>query len=175
MLGLAEIVPWYLNPVFLPAASGLLGVIVGALVTGVFTYVLDEKRDERERAREACQQALELKRAARMIDAEFSNACACARVAVQNDHYWSSDQVPLGLSNWDKYGATIAPALSGDAWLKVLLAVDAIRNINAYREMDAEGAPSSFMPAVSQTLKKGLTSCEKTISEAMYALNDLVV
>jgi hypothetical protein len=41
-------VPWYLNPVFLPAASGLLGVIVGGLITAGSSYVLDKRRERRE-------------------------------------------------------------------------------------------------------------------------------
>jgi hypothetical protein len=41
-------VPWYLNPVSLPAASGLLGVIVGGLITARSSYVLDKRRERRE-------------------------------------------------------------------------------------------------------------------------------
>ena len=40
--------PWYVNPVFLPAACGLLGVIVGAAITAISTYLLDERRAARE-------------------------------------------------------------------------------------------------------------------------------
>jgi len=39
-------VPWYLNPVFLPAASGLLGVIVGGFITAVSSYLMEQKRQQ---------------------------------------------------------------------------------------------------------------------------------
>jgi hypothetical protein len=39
---------WYSDPVFLPAAFGLFGVIVGGLITAGSTYLLDLRRDKRE-------------------------------------------------------------------------------------------------------------------------------
>ena len=48
----ADAVPWYLGPNFLPAAFGLLGVIVGGLITSVSSHLLDERRSKREQERE---------------------------------------------------------------------------------------------------------------------------
>jgi hypothetical protein len=39
---------WYLDPVFLPAAFGLLGVLVGGLITAGSAYLLDLRREKRE-------------------------------------------------------------------------------------------------------------------------------
>jgi hypothetical protein len=64
-------VAWFLDPVFLPAASGLLGVIVGGLITAGSSYLLDKRRERREREREERQAATELKRAARMLSANL--------------------------------------------------------------------------------------------------------
>jgi hypothetical protein len=64
---IGEAAPWYLGPNFLPAAFGLLGVIVGGLITAASSYLMEEKRGERERQREERERISEIKRAARMI------------------------------------------------------------------------------------------------------------
>src|SRR5207249_1811682 len=106
--------PWYLNPSFLPAAFGLLGVVVGGVISAVSSYLLDAKRAERDRQQEERARAIEIKRAARMIDADLTFAQARAKTAVETKLYWLPDNVPLKLNGWENYRSIIAPAVTSD-------------------------------------------------------------
>ena len=171
MIGAA--VPWYLSPNFLPAAFGLLGVVIGGLITAVSSYLLEERRGKREQQREDRERSIEIKRAARMIAADFAQAHACASLALDQRFYWDSSNAPLKLKGWEDYAAILAPAILSDAWLKVRLGVDAISNLNAYREMDAASATNKVRPPVSNELNKALASAAHDISDAQEALAPL--
>ena len=137
MMLVSNAVPWYLTPNFLPAAFGLLGVVVGGLITAVSSYLLDEKRGEREREREERNRSIEIKRAARMIDADFSLAEAYANVALEGNRYWSSTDAHLEFEGWDDYAAILAPAVSSDVWFKIRAGTEGVKTLNDFREMDA--------------------------------------
>ena len=164
----------YLGPNFLPAAFGLLGVIVGGFITAVSSYVMDEKRSERERQREKRERSIEITRAARMIDADFSDALACASLALENNYYWDPDYVPLTVKGWDDYAAILAAAVVSEPWLKIRLGVDAVQHLNSYREMDAQtaGANATF-PALSSNLKQGVGRAADDLVDARETLAPL--
>jgi len=169
-----DAVPWYLSPNFLPAAFGLLGVIVGGLITAISSFLLDERRSKRERKREERDRSIEIKRAARMIDQDFSTAHACATAAFKHNYYWDSANAPLTLKGWNDYAAILAPAVSSDAWLKIRLGIDAVRNLNAYRELDAVTAIGEpFFPPVSSNLKQAVARAADDILDAREALAPL--
>jgi hypothetical protein len=171
MVMIADAGPWYLSPNFLPAAFGLLGVVVGGLITATTSYLLGEKRGRREREREERERSIQIKRAARMIDAHFSKAYACATAALEKNYYWDRDVVHLGLKGWDDYAAILAPALLSDAWLKVCLDVDAVRYLNTYRESDAARAPKEPMfPPISKEIKPGVERAVAEIDAARESL-----
>jgi gas vesicle protein len=170
----ADVVPWYLSPNFLPAAFGLLGVIVGGLITAVSTYLLDERRSTREREQEERDGSTEIKRAARMIDADLSAASAFSSIACENNYYWSSGSVPLKLKGWDDYAAIIASAVLSDAWLKIRVGIKAVRHLNEYREFDASVAVGqSLFPPLSSSLKPAVALAVHDISNAREALAPL--
>jgi hypothetical protein len=162
-----------MDPNFLPAAFGLLGVLVGGLITAGSSYLLDERRSKREREREERDRSTEIKRAARMIDADLSAASASASIARENDRYWSSGNAPLKLKGWDDYAAIIAPAVSSDAWSKIRFGIKAVRALNEYRDLDASVAVGQPFPPLSKILKAAVALAERDIIKATEALAPL--
>jgi hypothetical protein len=170
---LADVVPWYLSPNFLPAAFGLLGVIVGGVITAVSSYLLDERRSEREREREERDRSTEIKRAARMIDADFSTALALATVALEDNRYWRSAYAPLKFKGWDDYAAILAPAVSSEVWFKIRLRIKAVWELNDYRELDAPAVGQHAFPPISSELKSGVARAVESILDAREAIAPL--
>jgi hypothetical protein len=162
---------WRFN--LLPAAFGLLGVIVGGFITGDASYLLDERRSKRQQQREERARGIEIKRAARIIDADLSTAAASAMFACKRDRYWDSADSPLKLRGWDDYGAILAPAVSSDAWSKILIGIQAVRDLNEYRGLDAPAAVGNPFPPLSPPLKPGVAAALNDILSAEKAIAPL--
>jgi hypothetical protein len=163
--------PWYLDPVFLPAATGLLGVLVGAIITAISSYLLDERREERARQSEELNRRTEAKRAARLIDLDLSNAAATAHITRSGGTYWPPYDAPLRWPGWEQYKATISTVLSAEAWNKVRLGIHSIKCLNTYREMDSQDDKADkFMPAVSKEFKAMIPEELVSIEKARAAL-----
>jgi hypothetical protein len=122
MLPVADAVPWYLNPVFLPAASGLLGVILGGLITAVSTYFLDERRAAQERAREGRNEAIDVSRAARMITQDLDIALKVTEAALKKQTLAKLPSNITALANWRDNIRLVAAELSVDGWEKLTMA-----------------------------------------------------
>ncbi|HVQ36416.1 MAG TPA: hypothetical protein VMS31_02720, partial [Pyrinomonadaceae bacterium] len=75
---------------------------------------------------------IEIKRAARLIDAELLRARGAARLAIKNKHWWIPD-AGLKTEAWEKYGGIIAPVLSYADWVAVIKAVLAIDDLGLDR------------------------------------------
>jgi hypothetical protein len=165
------VVNW--RSILLPTAFGLLGVIVGGIITTNSFYLLDERRSKREQEREERARGIEIKRAARMIDADLSTAAASAMFACKRDKYWDSADSPLKLKGWDDYGAILAPAVSSDAWSKILLGIQAVRDLNEYRGLDASVAVGNPFPPLSPPLKPGVAAALNDILSAEKAMAPL--
>jgi len=99
MFAVAEAVPWYLNPVFLPAASGLLGVILGGLITGISTYLVDERRAKRERAREDRKNDITVRRAARLIGQDLYAALGIVKTTLEKKRWTKFPHNPIALES----------------------------------------------------------------------------
>jgi hypothetical protein len=171
MLGNAT--PWYLDAKFLPAAFGLIGVIVGGLITAGSCYLLDERRSKREREREERNRLTEIKRAARMIDLDLLTAAGHATFAHKNNRYWGPGDSPLKLKGWDDYAAILAPAASTDVWSKIRLGINAVRHLNEYRALDASTSDEECFPPLSNTLKSDMERILNNITNARGALTSL--
>src|SRR5437879_296846 len=100
MFPIAELPSWYESPVFLPAASGLLGVIVGGLITSVSTYLLDERRAARENAKEARKETLETTRAARVIDQDITLALGETENCLKRKQRIKMPHNPVAIEGW---------------------------------------------------------------------------
>jgi len=57
----------------------LVGVIVGGIITAGSNYLLDRRRERAASQRENRNYAIEIKRAARLIDAELLRSTGCSK------------------------------------------------------------------------------------------------
>lgn len=146
-------VPWYLNPVFLPAASGLLGVIVGGLITTGSSYLLDKRRERREREREERQAATELKRAARMLSANLEIFRSDVRSVLKEKNWssWTGSDYSPGA--WLQYQTVVAPKLTKSAWDALNLALLSINGFIALRQKWREGGKHQISDSSAATIE----------------------
>lgn len=119
------------------AIFGLVGVIVGGIITAGSSYLLDRRREQSDRQRDTHNRAIEVKRAARLIDDELARGRASARMCVEKKRLWNPDEQLL-TGAWQQYGAVIAPELSDAAWLAVRVAIIAVYQLNRGRVRDVE-------------------------------------
>lgn len=108
-----------MSAILIPALFGLLGVIVGGIITTASSYLLQRRGERTDNEREDRNRAIEIKRAARLIDAELLRARAAARIAIKNKHWWIPD-AKLKTEAWEKYSAVIAPVLSYGDWVALV-------------------------------------------------------
>ena len=87
-------------------ASTILGATIGAATT----YALAVRREHAEREKETRNHAIDVKRAARLIDAELRLGQAAAHICVEKRHWWSED-AQLSAEAWQKHSSTIAVEL----------------------------------------------------------------
>src|ERR1700674_2238524 len=120
--------PWYLNPAFLPAATGLFGVIVGGLITAGSSYLLDQRREVRDREKEERDRTREIKRAARLLHYELSVIKSILEVSAKSKTYYSGDETFHG-ENWQEHYPALAPELSYEQWRNLCLAGSVIKMV----------------------------------------------
>jgi len=146
-------VPWYLNPLLLTPAFGLLGVVIGGVITFGSSYFLDKSRAKRE-----------VKCGARLIALELVSVRSVANSCVEKKT-WPDPNVPALLSlsteGRQKYLAAIAPDLPNDAWLSVAIALQAadafkmiIGQIKDRTIAIPDDAAESFLPLI-ENMDKG--------------------
>ena len=117
------------------AIVALVSTIVGATIGAVTNYILAVRRERSDKERDDRNHAVEVKRAARLIDAELLRAQASAAICVEKRKWWSADVPQLSAEAWQKYGSTIAPGLSDQAWTDVTGAIEAVDNIRTARAL----------------------------------------
>lgn len=117
------------------AIVALVSTIVGATIGAATNYILAERRERADNERDSRNHAIEVKRAARLIDAELLRAQAAAHICVEKRQWWAADAPQLSTETWQKYSGTIAPDVPDQAWLDVRLAVESIDNIQRARDM----------------------------------------
>jgi hypothetical protein len=110
------------------AVVALVATILGAIIGAATNYVIAVKRERLERRKDA----IELKRAARLIREEFAFGASALAIAINKKQWWS-DSVTLSSEAWDKYSATIAAEVSDELWYHVLGAQGALRLLNNTR------------------------------------------
>jgi hypothetical protein len=120
------------------AIVALVSTIVGATIGAVTNYILAVRRERADSDKDNRSHAIEVRRAAGMIDAELLRAQAAAVICIEQRHWWSGDVQPLATEVWKKYSAIIAADLSDQAWNEVIVAVDAIDHIREARDRRVE-------------------------------------
>jgi hypothetical protein len=115
------------------AVVAFVSTVLGATIGAVTNYVLAVRRERSERERDSQAHAVEVKRAARLIDLELLKAQSLAGVAM-NKRYWIPEpDVVISSDAWQKYAVTIAAELTDEGWLIVARAFLAAEHINGSR------------------------------------------
>jgi hypothetical protein len=120
------------------AIVALVSTIVGATIGAVTNYVLAVRRERADSDKDNRSHAIEVRRAARLIDTELLRAQAAAVICIEKRQWWSGDVQPLATEVWKKYSLIIAADLSDQAWHEVIIAVEAIDHIRDARDRRVE-------------------------------------
>jgi hypothetical protein len=126
--------PWYFDPVFLPAAFGLIGVIIGAGIAAGASFLLDERREQRAVLKEERRRRREIQTAARLIELDLRRGYATTETSIKTKKWITSPARPISLDNWEKFRDVIAAELCQDDWIKVVLAFHNLEHVNGWRE-----------------------------------------
>ena len=134
------------------AISGLVGVIVGGIITAVSNYLLYQKRENTERKRDRRKRVIEIKRASRLIDADLSWAQAAAKICVEKRHWWSAFSPPLSVEGWQQYRGISAPELPTNAWLALMIAVEAVDDLKTARSICIEAGLTTIPDSTAEKI-----------------------
>jgi hypothetical protein len=115
------------------AIVGFASAILGASIGAFTTYALEVKRERADRDKDNRAHAIEVKRTARLLDLELVKAQTLADIAIKK-RYWNVD-AELSIEAWQKFSGTIAPDLSNQAWLAVMMAFQALEDIKGCRAL----------------------------------------
>jgi hypothetical protein len=108
------------------AVAGIAGTLIAGL-GGIYmgAYLARKAEDRRE--------AVEIRRAARVIDADLLFAEAAGVICVEKKKWWIADR-RLTLDGWEKYRDVIAPHLLWRDWAALGVAVQAVRDLQDSRD-----------------------------------------
>src|ERR1019366_32748 len=109
------------------AIFGLLGVLLGGLITAGSNYALAVRRERADRKRDDDAHAVDVKRAARLIELELAVAAAVVR-AITETGIVREQLVSAGA--WQKWGRVVTPLLSTAEWQVVSTAIIAMEGID---------------------------------------------
>ena len=84
-----------MNTAIIVAIVALVSTIVGATIGDATNYFLAIRRERADKERDSLNHAIEVTRAARLIQAELLRAQAAAAICVDKRHWWSGDVVQL--------------------------------------------------------------------------------
>jgi hypothetical protein len=112
------------------AGIGLFGVLVGGMITAGANFVLAVRRERVEAQRDRRSNAIEVKRASRLIMLELSGAEVTAKICVEERRWWDDPNIDLKTEAWRKYGDLLAPALSDAEWIAVSIAFVNIQRLS---------------------------------------------
>jgi hypothetical protein len=167
MLSVTDVVPWYLNPILLPAASGLFGVIVGGLITAASSYLLEQRRECREQQKENRAKAINVITAARLIELDFRKAQAFANVSAENKRWLFVLEHPPSMENWEKYCASLASEVGEEDWIDLVTATRAIEVLTGhYRravERDKRDMSEGMAAHIKSDIKPALARGQKVM------------
>jgi hypothetical protein len=162
-----------MNVAIVVAIVALVSTIVGAAIGAWTTYLLAVRRERAEKEKDDRDHAVEVKRAARSIDAELLWVRAAADRWVK-EKTWASKAVPLfSLSNEarQKYLDTIAPDFSDEAWTFVTNALQAAETIRVINGMSWDRT-AAIPDDIAETFVPLLTSIDKgRVGLAPYQLD----
>ncbi len=160
------------------ALVALVSTIVGATIGAVTNYVLAVRREKADSVRDTRVHAIEIKRAARLIDAELLRAQAAATICIEKRHWWGRDVQPLSIEAWKKYSDIIAADLSDQAWHQVIIGTEAVDHIRGARDIARDSRMEAGLPisdAISDEIAEQLAPMLRDIRAGRDALAPLML
>jgi len=153
MIADITVVPWYANPVLLPAASGLLGVIVGGLITAGANFLLDEMRATREEKKEARAARVLARRASRLIDKSFKSALDVVEMDLRDKTRSKFPHNPVDLESWNQNCGAVATEVSSDCWDTLSDAMVLMEHLRSFYDQEGVVEPldPDFLKVLSNT------------------------
>lgn len=149
--------------------STVLGATIGALTN----YILAVRRERSERDRDSRVHAVEIKRAARLIDLELLKAQALAGIAI-NKRYWVLEpDAQISSDVWRQYAVTTSAELSYQAWVLVARAFVAAEHINGSRALQLSGVLRDR--PLSDDDAQGISVMQSDVSRGREALIPLMM
>jgi hypothetical protein len=115
------------------ALLGLVGVLTGAFISGGFNYAVARRKQRVDETAARKRRALEVRRAARLIDDDLVIAVAAARWTIENKLWFGQ---PLTSIAWQQYRETLASGteVSGNGWRSLMVATLTIDQLQSERD-----------------------------------------
>jgi hypothetical protein len=163
--------PWFLNPVVLPALTGIGGVIIGGLITSVTNFGLAIWKEKRNLAKESKAQADLLRQAARLVSADFTSYISQIKRTIELRKFpnWADD--PFKNESWINYRATFALTFSREQWYAVHVAAQVVQQFRGLREMVSQGHSDA---TIGEDVLRLLTDLLETLTKGRDMLNEFV-
>jgi hypothetical protein len=131
--------PWYLQANFLPAAFGLIGVIVGGTITAISSYFLERSKEKRSQERD-------LRRAARIMTANLSIFQSEVSSAL-NTKKWPPDPALVDYPSplWVECQSVLAGSLSPTQWRTLVIGLMVVESFHRIIKEAMPLAPDKHM------------------------------
>jgi hypothetical protein len=111
----------------------LAAVLLGAIITGAVTFWVARRKERADMAAERYRHVVEVRRAARLIDADLAIAETAARTSIESRKWWYASQT-LTSKGWQQRRDVIASEMSESAWKSVMVAGIAIDDLQSSRD-----------------------------------------
>lgn len=111
----------------------LAAVLLGAIITAGITFWVARRKERADLAAERRRHAVEVRRAARLIDADLMIAETAARMTIESRKWWYTSQ-RLTSKEWQQRRDVIASEMSESAWKSVVTAGIAMDDLQSARD-----------------------------------------
>jgi hypothetical protein len=111
----------------------LAAVLLGAIITAGITFWVARRKEWADLAAEHRRHAVEVRRAARLIDADLAIAETAARTTIESRKWWYTSQT-LTSKGWQQRRDVIASEMSESAWKSVVVAGIAMDDLQSGRD-----------------------------------------
>ena len=148
------------------AIIGLVGVIIGALTSIIPNYLHQQSENKKEKQK----YNLELKKAARLIDADLWILQARTERIIEKPHWGVFGPEPYKLESWEKYHTIIAAATSNEAWSNIMLAITTADSILRVHRLAIEHNEYE----ISGPFANGLNEMVENIKVGRFALISII-
>jgi len=111
----------------------LAAVLLGAIITAGITFWVARQKESADLAAEHRRHAVEVRRAARLIDADLAIAETAARTTIESRKWWYTSQT-LTSKGWQQRRDVIASEMSESAWKSVVAAGIAMDDLQSGRD-----------------------------------------